>query len=85
MGSSSKRSTGCPDEHATEGSAWVDTKAGTLLSAGFKLSKPGFLVDYVKLTLVFGAPTELGRVFKQINAPVGAFGSAAIQASTAGG
>jgi hypothetical protein len=55
-----------PDEHQTEGSAWVDTKSGTVLSAGFKLAKPGFFVDYVKLTLEFAAMTELGPLISKV-------------------
>jgi hypothetical protein len=43
-----------------EGSAWVDTRAGTLISAGFKLSKTPTFVDYVHVTVQFGEPTQLG-------------------------
>lgn len=43
-----------------EGSAWVDTKTGTLISAGFKLSKTSMFVDHVNVTVEFGAPTALG-------------------------
>jgi hypothetical protein len=55
-----------PDEHQTEGSAWVDTKTGTVLTAGFKLAKPGLFVDYVKLTLEFGARTEIGPLISRV-------------------
>ena len=55
-----------PSEHTSEGSVWVDTKAGTILTAGFKLSKPGFFVDYVHITMEFGAKTELGPAISRI-------------------
>lgn len=43
-----------------EGSAWVDVNAGTVLSAGFKLSKTPMFVDYIHITVEFGTPTSLG-------------------------
>ena len=43
-----------------EGSAWVDMKTGTVVSAGFKLSRTPSFVDYVHITIEFGAPTKLG-------------------------
>jgi hypothetical protein len=43
-----------------EGSAWVDTRTGTLISAGFKLSKTPIFVDFVHFTVQFGQTTELG-------------------------
>jgi hypothetical protein len=55
-----------PTEHTSEGSVWVDTKTGTFLSAGFKLSKPGFFVEYVHLTIEFGAKTELGPAISRV-------------------
>jgi hypothetical protein len=55
-----------PNEHTSEGSAWIDTKAGTLLSAGFKLSKPGFFVDYVHLTIELGVMTEIGPAISKV-------------------
>ncbi|MEO6576495.1 MAG: hypothetical protein ABIP89_21775, partial [Polyangiaceae bacterium] len=57
------RITFAPKERADdtiEGSAWVDTKTGTLISAGFKLSKTSMFVDHVNVTVEFGAPTALG-------------------------
>jgi len=43
-----------------EGSAWVDTRAGTLVSAGFKFSKPPTFVDSIHVTIFFGESTTLG-------------------------
>jgi len=43
-----------------EGSAWVDVPSGTILSAGFKLSRPPSLVDAVRVRMTFGARTSLG-------------------------
>ncbi len=55
-----------PNEHTSEGSAWVDTKNATLLSAGFKLSKPGFFVEYVHLTIELNAKTDLGPAISRV-------------------
>lgn len=43
-----------------EGSAWVDARKGTVVSAGFKLSRTPSFVDYVHVTVEFGATTALG-------------------------
>ena len=48
------------EDDTIEGSAWVDTQRGTLISAGFKLSKPPSIVDSVHVTMMFGEPTALG-------------------------
>ena len=48
-----------PTDDTIEGSAWVDTRTGALVSAGFKISKPPVFVDYVHIQLEFGAPTGL--------------------------
>jgi hypothetical protein len=55
-----------PTEHTSEGSVWVDTKTATFLSAGFKLSKPGFFVDYVHVTIEFGETTSLGPAISRV-------------------
>jgi len=55
-----------PSEHTSEGSVWVDTKSGTFLSAGFKLSKPGFFVDFVHVTLEFGEKTAAGPAISKV-------------------
>ena len=55
-----------PSEHTSEGSVWVDTKAGTILTAGFKLSKPGFFVDYVRITMEFGEKSDLGPAISKV-------------------
>ncbi len=47
-------------EDTIEGSAWVDAAQGTVLSAGFKMSKTPAFVDYVHITVEFGARTPLG-------------------------
>ena len=49
-----------PEEDTIEGSAWVDAKAGTVISAGFRLAKTPIFVDYVNITVTFGEPTTLG-------------------------
>ncbi len=55
-----------PNEHTSEGSVWVDAKTGTFISAGFKLSKPGFFVEYVHLTIAFGVATPLGPAISKV-------------------
>jgi hypothetical protein len=54
------------DETVVEGSAWVDTKTGTVMSAGFKMSKTGMFVDYVHVTVEFGATTPLGPAVSKV-------------------
>lgn len=49
-----------------EGSAWVDARTGSLLSAGFKLSKPSMFVDYVHVTVEFGESTPLGTAISSL-------------------
>jgi hypothetical protein len=48
------------EDDTLEGSAWVDVRAGTLISAAFELSKPPLGVDYLRFRAEFGAATELG-------------------------
>jgi hypothetical protein len=48
------------EDDTIEGSAWVDVPTGTLLSAGFKLSRPPALVSAVAVRMTFGAHTALG-------------------------
>ncbi len=54
------------EDDTIEGSAWVDTRAGTVLSAGFKLSRTPAFVDYVHVTVVFGAKTSLGPAISKV-------------------
>lgn len=53
-------------ENTIEGSAWVDTKTGTVVSAGFKVSQPPAFVDYVHITVEFGASTALGPAVSKV-------------------
>jgi hypothetical protein len=55
-----------PDEDTIEGSAWVDSRTANLISVGFKMSKPPMFVDYVHVTLEFGAPTALGPAISRV-------------------
>jgi hypothetical protein len=55
------------EDDTIEGSAWVDTQSGTVLSAGFKLSKPPTAIDYVNVQLSFGANTSLGPAISRID------------------
>src|SRR5580704_8035026 len=49
-----------PEEDTVEGSAWVDSRTGAFISAGFKLSKTSMFVDYVHFTVEFGESTRFG-------------------------
>jgi hypothetical protein len=55
-----------PRDDTIEGSAWVDSRTGTLISAGFKISKPPVFVDYVHVQLEFGASTALGPAVSKV-------------------
>jgi hypothetical protein len=55
-----------PKDDTIEGSAWVDSRTGALISAGFKLSKPPVFVDYVHVQLEFGASTALGPAVSKV-------------------
>jgi hypothetical protein len=50
-----------------EGSAWVDAADGTIVSAGFKLSRPAIFVDFVHVSVEFGAQTSLGPALSKIS------------------
>ncbi len=55
------------EEDTIEGSAWVDLAAGTIITAGFKLSHPPTLVDSVHVTMFFGEQTALGPAPSRIS------------------
>ncbi len=56
-----------PAEDAYKGSAWIDEKAGEVLSVGFSLSKNPTFVDHIDVTVEFGLPTALGRAPSKID------------------
>jgi hypothetical protein len=49
-----------------EGSAWVDETAGRAVSAGFKMNKTPMFVDFVHVTVEFGAETALGPATSRV-------------------
>ncbi len=55
------------DETTIEGSAWVDERAGTVLSAGFKLSRTSMWIDYMHVQVEFGAATSLGPAVSKVS------------------
>jgi hypothetical protein len=55
-----------PASDTIEGSAWVDATTGSLLTAGFKLSKPSMFVDYVHVTVEFGETTPIGPAISSL-------------------
>jgi hypothetical protein len=55
-----------PDDDTIEGSAWVDTDAGTIVSTGFKMSKRPMFVDHIHVTVEFGEPTSLGPAVSKV-------------------
>ncbi len=48
------------EDDTIEGSAWVDVRTGTIVTTGFKLSKPPSIIDSVHVTMMFGEATPLG-------------------------
>jgi hypothetical protein len=50
-----------------EGSAWIDAATGTVLSAGFKLSRTPMFVDFVHFSVEFGATTALGPAVSKVS------------------
>jgi len=54
-------------DDTVEGSGWVDTRTGTVVSAGFKLSRPPMFIDYVHFTVEFAAPTPIGPLVSKVN------------------
>jgi hypothetical protein len=55
-----------PKDDTIEGSAWIDTRTANLISVGFKISKPPMFVDFVHVTLEFGAPTPIGPAVSKV-------------------
>jgi hypothetical protein len=53
-------------EDTIEGSAWVDTRDGTLISARFGLTKTPMFVDYMHFSIEFGALTPLGPAVSMV-------------------
>jgi hypothetical protein len=55
-----------PEKDTIEGSAWVDARTGSILSAAFKVSKTSMFVDYLHFTVEFGESTPLGAAVSTI-------------------
>ncbi len=55
------------EDDTVEGTAWVDALAGTVLSTGFKLTRPPTGMDYVHAQITFGANTSLGPSISKID------------------
>jgi hypothetical protein len=49
-----------------EGSAWVDSRTGALISAAFKLDSTPAFVDFIHVIVEFGAPTPLGPAISNV-------------------
>ena len=49
-----------------EGSAWVDSRTGALISVAFKLDKTPTFVDFVHVIVEFGAPTSMGPAISNV-------------------
>ena len=56
-----------PADDTFEGSAWVDATNGTIISAGFKLSRTPMFVDFVHFSVEFGAATSLGPAVSRVS------------------
>jgi hypothetical protein len=55
-----------PGTNSIDGSAWVDSSKGSILSAGFKLSRTPIFVDYIHVTVEFGAQTSMGAAVSRL-------------------
>jgi hypothetical protein len=55
-----------PNKETIEGTLWVDTASGTVLTVGAKLSKPPMFVDWAHFTVEFGAKTPLGPMMSRL-------------------
>jgi len=53
-------------DDTVEGSAWVNADTGAPISAGFKLSRTPFFVDYIHFTVEFAAKTSLGPAVSKV-------------------
>jgi hypothetical protein len=53
-------------DDTVEGSAWVNADSGAPISAGFKLSRTPFFVDYIHFTVEFGVKTSLGPAVSKV-------------------
>jgi hypothetical protein len=60
-----------PAENLFNGSAWVDTRNGEILSAGFAPAKTPTFVDYVKVTVELGEKTTSGPAVSKLNFEAG--------------
>jgi hypothetical protein len=49
-----------------EGSAWVDSRTGQLISVAFKLDKTPTFVDFVNVVIEFGETTSLGPAISKV-------------------
>jgi|CZKU01.1.fsa_nt_gi hypothetical protein len=55
-----------PADDAIEGSAWIDSRTGAPIAAGFKISKTPIFVDYVHFTVEFGAQAGYGAAVSKV-------------------
>lgn len=55
-----------PAKNLGNGSAWVDTQTGDVLSMGVSPSKTSLFVDYINVTLEFGENTSMGPALSRI-------------------
>ena len=53
-------------DDTVEGSAWVNANSGAPISAGFKLSRTPFFVDYIHFQVEFGVKTSLGPAVSKV-------------------
>jgi hypothetical protein len=60
-----------PAENLLNGSAWVDTRSGDLLSMGVAPSKPPGFVDYLRVQIEFAATTPMGPAVSKLSFEAG--------------
>ncbi len=56
-----------PADDTTDGSAWVDADAGTIVSASFRLSKTSMFIKYIHVIVEFAAQTSLGPAVSKVS------------------
>lgn len=60
-----------PAENLFNGSAWVDTRSGEIISAGFAPSRTPAFVDYVRVTVELGEKTTKGPTVSKLRFEAG--------------
>ena len=60
-----------PSKSLWNGSAWVDTRTGDILTMGASPSKTSSFLDYLRLQIEFGETTSMGRAVSKVSFEAG--------------